>query len=68
MAQLKVMVYLDVGVCALKNETEANTASNWVKDALAKAGWVCNEAKSVWAATHKPEWPWIWGRMHFCAY
>ena len=53
---LKIVVYLDDGVCALINEAEANTASNWVKDTLAKAGWIFNEAKSVWAPTHKLEW------------
>ena len=33
-----------------------SSASHWVKDTLAKAGWVCNEAKSVWAPTHKLQW------------
>ena len=50
---LKAVVYLDDGVCALKNENEATMASNWVKEILAKAGWVYNKVKSVWAPTHK---------------
>ena len=53
---LKAVVYLDDGVCALKNEKEATVASNWVKETLAKAGWVYNKVKSVWQPTHKLEW------------
>ena len=52
----KAMVYLDDGVFALKNEKEATVASNWVKETLAKAGWVYNRVKSVWQPTHKVEW------------
>ena len=53
---LKAVVYWDDGVCALKNEKEATLASNWVKETLAKAGWVYNKVKSVWQPTHKLEW------------
>ena len=35
---LKAVVYLDDGVCALKNGKEATVASNWVKETLTKAG------------------------------
>ena len=50
------VVYLDDGICALQNEIEARTASNWVKDTLMKAGWVYNETKSVWAPTRRLQW------------
>ena len=53
---LKAVVYLDDGICALQNEIEARTASNWVKDTLMKAGWVYNETKSVWAPTRRLQW------------
>ena len=53
---LKVVVYLDDGICALKNELEAREASSWVKETLAKAGWVYNGLKSNWQPTRKLEW------------
>ena len=53
---LKSVVYLDDGICAAPSETEALGASCWVRETLAKAGWVCNEAKSVWAPTHRLQW------------
>ena len=53
---LKVEVYLDDGICALQNENEAIVASNWVKETLAKVGWVYNLSKSIWQPTHKLEW------------
>ena len=53
---LKAVVYLADGICALQNEIEARTASNWVKDTLMKAGWVYNETKSVWAPTRRLQW------------
>ena len=53
---LRVVVYLDDGICALQNKKEAIVASNWVKETLAKAGWVYNGLKSIWQPTHKLEW------------
>ena len=53
---LKSVVYLDDGICASQNEVEALSCSCWVKETLAKAGWVHNELKSVWTPTHRLQW------------
>ena len=45
-----------MGICATPSETEALSASCWLRETLAKAGWVCNEAKSAWAPTHRLQW------------
>ena len=45
---LKAIVYLDDDIVAVPDEMGAITASGWVRVTLAKAGWVCNEAKSTW--------------------
>ena len=34
-------MYLDVGIVAVPGETGEVTASGWVRDTLAKAGWIC---------------------------
>ena len=49
-------MYLDDGIVALPDEVGAITARGWVRDTLAKAGWVCNEAKSTWLPTHSFSW------------
>ena len=54
--RLKAIVYLDDGIVAVPDEMGAITASGWVRDTLAKAGWVCNEAKSTWLPTHRLSW------------
>ena len=41
-------MYLDDGIVV--------TASSWVRDTLAKAGWVCNAARSTWSHTHRLPW------------
>lgn len=53
---IKAIVYLDNGIVALQNESSANAASAWVRDTLKRAGWVCNEAKSIWEPTHRLCW------------
>ena len=42
----KAILYLDDGICAVAEEREA----------LSKAGFVVNEAKSTWAPTQKLQW------------
>ena len=49
-------MYFDDGIVALPEEVGAITARGWVRDTLAKAGWVCNEAKSTWLPTHRLSW------------
>ena len=49
-------MYFNDGIVALPDELGAITASGWVRDSLAKAGWVCNEAKSTWLPTHRLSW------------
>ena len=50
---LKAIMYLDDGIV---DEMGAITASGWVRDTLAKARWVCNEAKSTCLPTHSLSW------------
>ena len=49
-------MYLDGSIVAVPDEMGAVTASGWVRDTLAKAGWVCNEAKSTWLPTYRLPW------------
>eukprot|EP00731_Ephydatia_muelleri_P008282 Em0004g620a len=53
---LKAIVYLVDGIVASQNERSANAASALVRDTLSRAGWVCNEEKSVWVPTHRLCW------------
>ena len=53
---IKAIVYLDEGIVSSQNESSAKASSAWVRDTLDKAGWVCNETKSVWVLTHELCW------------
>ena len=53
---IKAIVYLDDGIVSSQNESSAKASSAWVRDTLDRAGWVCNEAKSVWVPTHELVW------------
>ena len=53
---IKAIVYLDDGIFSSRNERSAKASSEWVRDTLDKAGWVCNESKSVWVPTHELVW------------
>ena len=53
---LKAIVHLDDGFVASQNKSSANATSTWVRDTLRRAGWVCNEEKSVWVPTHRLCW------------
>eukprot|EP00731_Ephydatia_muelleri_P008337 Em0004g675a len=45
-----------MAMCLRKNESSEKASSAWVRDTLDRAGWVCNEAKSVWVPTHELVW------------
>ena len=49
-------MYLDDGIVSSQNESSAKASSAWVRDTLGKAGWVCNESKSVWVPTQELCW------------
>ena len=53
---IKAIVYLDDGIVSSQNESSAKASSAWVRDTLDRAGWVCNESKSVWMPTHELVW------------
>ncbi|KAK3093403.1 hypothetical protein FSP39_015112 [Pinctada imbricata] len=53
---LKIVVYLDDGICAVKNLDEGRRAANIVKSDLLRAGLVPNVEKSVWEPTVELKW------------
>ena len=53
---LKIVLYLDDGICAVKGLHEANVASQWVRSTLHQAGLVVNEAKSSWVPCSTVQW------------
>ena len=53
---IKAIVYLDDGIVSSQNESSAKASTAWVRDTLDKAGWVCNETKSVWVPTQELCW------------
>ena len=53
---LRIIVYLDDGVCAVEGECNALEASLHVRSTLSKAGFVVNAAKSVWKPTQRLQW------------
>ena len=53
---LKIVLYLDDGICAVKGLHEANVASQWVQSTLRQAGLVVNEAKSSWVPCSTVQW------------
>ena len=44
----KSLMYLDDGIVAVNGKERAEKASVWVKNSLHSAGFVINDAKSVW--------------------
>ena len=45
---LKSLLYLDDGIVAVNGKESAGKASMWVKISLKSAGFMINDAKSVW--------------------
>ena len=53
---LKSLMYLDDGIVAVGGKEKAEKASLWVKNSLHSAGFVINDAKSVWIPSHWVTW------------
>ena len=53
---LRIVVYLDDGLCAVQGESRARAASALVKDTLDHSGFVVNVKKSIWAPTQRLQW------------
>lgn len=53
---LRILVYLDDGLCAVTGEQAAVQASQLVKSTIEKAGFVAHPKKSVWEPTQRLVW------------
>ena len=53
---LKSLMYLDDGIVAVNGKESAEKASMWVRNSLISAGFVINDAKSVWLPSHRVMW------------
>ena len=53
---LRIIVYLDDGLCAVKGVENAHRASALVQATLVKSGFVANVAKSIWTPTQRLQW------------
>ena len=53
---LRILVYLDDGLCAVAGKRAALDASLLVRDTLAKAGFVAHPSKSIWQPTQRLTW------------
>ena len=53
---LRVIVYLDDGLCAVDGESNALVASQLVRSTLEQAGFVANVDKSIWTPTQRLQW------------
>ena len=53
---LRIIVYLDDGLCAKKGETNALEASALVQSTLNRAGFVAHATKSIWKPTQRLQW------------
>ena len=53
---LRIIVYLDDGLCATKGETNALEASALVQSTLNRAGFVTHATKSIWKPTQRLQW------------
>ena len=53
---LRILVYLDDGLCAVGGESNALEASLLVCSTLEQAGFVANTAKSIWTPTQRLQW------------
>ena len=50
---LRIVVYLDDGICAVETEQQALRASGQVQDSLNQTGFVADEVKSSWSPPQK---------------
>ena len=53
---IRVVLYLDDGIVAIKDTELAGSVSKQIRDDLSKAGFVVNEAKSLWTPMKKLVW------------
>ena len=53
---LRILVYLDDGLCATAGTQRALEASRLVQDTLSKAGFVVHPTKSIWTPTQRLTW------------
>ena len=53
---LRIIVYLDDGLCAMGGESNALEASTLVQSTLSQAGFVANVKKSIWKPTQHLQW------------
>ena len=53
---LRILVYLDDGLCATAGVQGALEASQLVQDTLSKAGFVTHPTKSIWTPTQRLTW------------
>ena len=53
---LRIIEYLDDGLCAVKGEENAHMASRLVQTTLERSGFVANVAKSNWTPTQRLQW------------
>ena len=53
---LRIIVYLDDGLCAMAGEDKAAEASVLVQSTLNQAGFVINPKKSIWKPTQRLQW------------
>ena len=53
---LRILVYLDDGLCAVAGKKEALWASQFVRSTLAKAGLLEHPVKSIWDPTQRLPW------------
>lgn len=53
---LRIVVYLDDGLCAATGRSGAAAASLLVRDSLDKAGFVAHPTKSIWEPTQRLPW------------
>ena len=53
---LRIIVYLDDGLCAMNGETNALEASALVHSTLGRAGFVAHATKCIWKPTQSLQW------------
>ena len=53
---LRIVVYLDDGLCTMESEAKACEASALVQSTLRCAGFVTNDKKSLWKPTQRLQW------------
>ena len=53
---LRIIVYLDDGLCAMSGEANVLEASALVQSTLSQAGFVAHATKSIWKPTQRLQW------------